>query len=75
MCSATDPIAMSALAISPADLLRVSRDLAWAEISAIPGLAARLGPRINPEKSIGRSAGGLALDSLARMQLATAAAT
>ncbi len=66
---------MSALAISPADLLRISRDLAWAEIAAMPGLAARLGPRINPEKSIDWSAGGLALDSLARMQLATAAAT
>lgn len=41
----------------------------------MPGLAARLGPRINPQTSIDWSSAGLALDSLARMQLATAAAT
>lgn len=41
----------------------------------MPGLAARLGARIDPETSIDWSPIGLALDSLARMQLATAAAT
>jgi long-chain acyl-CoA synthetase len=66
---------VTALALLPIDLLRVSRDLAWAEIAAMPGLQARLGPRINPEKTIDWSANALALDSLARMQLATAAAT
>ena len=41
----------------------------------MPGWAARLGPRIKPNPSIDWSANGLGLDSLARMHLATAAAT
>lgn len=70
---------MTAFAITQADLLRVCRDLAWSEISAMPGLAQRLGPRVGPrtgpQGAADWSASGLALDSLARMQLATAAAT
>jgi long-chain acyl-CoA synthetase len=41
----------------------------------MPGWSARLGARIDSEKSLDWSATGLAIDSLARMQLATAAAT
>lgn len=41
----------------------------------MPGWAARLGSRINPHQSIDWSQAGLNLDSLARMQLATAGAT
>ena len=66
---------MSAFSITQADLLRVCRDLAWSEIAAMPGLAGKLGPRLQPEHPVDWSAEGLALDSLARMQLATAAAT
>ena len=67
--------AATALAIRPGDLLRVCRDLAWAEISSMPGLRERLGARVDNGKVIDWSDNGLALDSLARMQLATAAAT
>ena len=63
----------SALALS--DLTRVCRDLAWSEISAMPALAARLGARCSTSAAIDWSDSSLALDSLARMQLATAAAT
>ena len=41
----------------------------------MPGLSARLGSRISPQSDVDWSATGLALDSLARIQLATAAAT
>lgn len=41
----------------------------------MPGLAGRLGPRVSPTNDVDWSATGLALDSLARIQLATAAAT
>lgn len=66
--------------LSAADLLRICRDLAWSEMAAMPGVRARLGPRLPrlPLPQAGGlpdwSTGGLALDSLARMQLATAAA-
>ena len=66
--------------LSADDLLRVCRDLAWSEIAAMPGNRSRLGPRL-PHSQAGTwpdwpdwSPGGLALDSLACMQLATAAA-
>ena len=66
-----------------ADLRRVCRDLAWSDIAAMPGLTNRLGPRVAaPSDSVATesppidwSADGMALDSLARMQLATAAAS
>lgn len=57
------------------DLARVCRDLAWSEITAMPALAATLGERCAPLANIDWSARGAALDSLACMQLATAAAT
>ena len=63
--------------LSVADLLRVCRDLAWSEMAVMPGIRARLGPRLPLSQASGLpdwSPDGLALDSLARMQLATAAA-
>ena len=63
--------------ISETDLLRVCRDLAWSEMAAMPGIRSRLGPRLPSSQAGGLpdwSPGGMALDSLARMQLATAAA-
>ena len=65
------------LEISASDLLRVCRDLAWSEMAAMPGIRSRLGPRLPLLQAGGLpdwSPGGLALYSLARMQLATAAA-
>jgi long-chain acyl-CoA synthetase len=63
------------------DLLRICRDIAWSEISAMPGVSQRLAPRLAPHPegtpqspALDWSAAGLALDSLARMSLATAAA-
>jgi long-chain acyl-CoA synthetase len=70
--------------LSPADWLRVCRDLAWSEISVMPGFRARIGPRIGNALSSDQAgsleplswgADTLALDSLSRLQLATAAAT
>ena len=62
--------------LSVFDLLRVCRDLAWSEIAAMPGNRSRMGPRL-PHSQASTwpdwSSGGLALDSLACMQLATAA--
>ena len=63
--------------LSAIDLLRVCRDLAWSEMSAMPGIRCRLGPRLSSSQapeSLDWSSDGLALDSLACMQLATAAA-
>lgn len=58
------------------DLTRVCRDIAWSEISAMPGHSRALGPRISPVgPTVCWDQEGLYLDSLARMQLATAAAT
>lgn len=65
------------MTLGDADLLRICRDLAWSEINAMPGMATRLGRRVargKPAYAPDWSASGLALDSLARMQLATAAA-
>jgi long-chain acyl-CoA synthetase len=59
------------------DLMRVCRDLAWCEMAAMPGIRRRLGPRLSSSHTSDLpdwSPGGLALDSLACMQLATAAA-
>jgi 4-coumarate--CoA ligase len=64
-------------ALSVIDLLRVCRDLAWSEMAAMPGVRRRLGSRlqhIQANKGPDWSSDGLALDSLACMQLATAAA-
>ena len=62
--------------LSASDLLRVCRDLAWSEIAPMAGIRCRLGPRLS--NSQGHlpdwSHSGMALDSLACMQLATAAA-
>lgn len=63
--------------LSASDLLRVCRDLAWSEIAAMPGVRLRLGPRLpssHDSKLPDWSHSGLALDSLACIQLATAAA-
>ena len=73
---AVEPRAASA-EISASDLLRVCRDLAWSEMATMPGLRCRLGPRLPSSDNGGLpdwSSAGLALDSLACMQLATAAA-
>ena len=63
--------------LSPFDLLRVCRDLAWSEMATMPGIRCRLGTRL-PSSQASQlsdwSKGGLALDSLACMQMATAAA-
>ena len=63
--------------LTETDLLRICRDLAWSEMATMPGIRSRLGPRL-PSTPAGDlldwSPNGLALDSLARMQLATAAA-
>jgi hypothetical protein len=69
---------MSAFALTEADLLRVSRDLAYSDLAAMPGIKACLGPRISADPHaapLSWTADLLDLDSLARMQLATAAAT
>ncbi len=69
---------MAAFALTEADLLRVSRDLAYSELAAMPGTKTRLSPRISANISaapLSWTADVLDLDSLARMQLATAAAT
>ena len=58
------------------DLARVCRDIAWTEISAMPGHGRALGPRISATgQTVCWDKDNLYLDSLARMQLATAAAT
>ena len=68
---------MAAFTLSEADLLRVSRDLAYSDLAAMPGIKAQLGPRIGADTDtpLSWAADVLDLDSLARMQLATAAAT
>jgi long-chain acyl-CoA synthetase len=68
---------VTAFALIEADLLRVCRDLAYSEIATMPGLKARLGPRLTDApgvSSLSWAADALDLDSLARMQLATAGA-
>jgi long-chain acyl-CoA synthetase len=67
---------VTVFALSEADLLRVSRDLAYSEIAAMPGLKARLGSRISNTQTalLNWAPEALDLDSLARMQLATAGA-
>jgi long-chain acyl-CoA synthetase len=66
-----------ALVIEAGDLARICRDLAWSEIAAMSGHRDALGDRLGvwPGGQISWGEDGLALDSLARMQLATAAAT
>lgn len=68
--------------LSTNDLQRVCRDIAYAELHGMPGMATALGGRLALQTSgdsavakIDWSAGALHADSLARMQLATAAAT
>ncbi len=62
--------------LTSGDLARVCRDIAWSEIAAMPGHNRALGPRISPAcHTVSWDKDGLYLDSLARMQLATAAAT
>ena len=79
--------ANSALSLLSADWLRICRDLAWSEIASLPGSRARLGSRLaapgaddqtgptDTAEALSWGADSMALDSLARMQLATAAAT
>ncbi len=69
---------MATFALTEADLLRVSRDLAYSELAAMPGIKSQLSPRISNDVNaapLSWVAEVLDLDSLARMQLATAAAT
>lgn len=68
---------MTAFAIDEGDLARICRDLAWSEVAAMPGHLDALGNRLSESPGCQISWGdeGLPLDSLARMQLATAAAT
>ena len=62
--------------LSGTDLARVCRDIAWTEISAMPGHGRAVGPRLSATgQSVCWDRDNLYLDSLARMQLATAAAT
>ncbi len=68
----TNPV--SAIGLAPAELLRVCRDLAWSEIAAMPAVRQSAGSRMDAH-TLNWSVSGLALDSLACMQLATAAAT
>ena len=64
------------VALTRNDLARVCRDIAWSEIAAMPGHSRALGPRISPAGyTVCWDQDSLYLDSLARMQLATAAAT
>jgi long-chain acyl-CoA synthetase len=68
---------MAALEITEAQLQRVCRDLAYSEISTLPGFRSRLGSRLAADQAssgLNWADDGLALDSLARMNLATAAA-
>ena len=58
------------------DLARVCRDIAWTEISAMPGYGRQVDSRISVTgQTVCWDKDNLYLDSLARMQLATAAAT
>ena len=57
------------------DFARVCRDLAWSEIASMPAMRAKLGVRARPLADLDWSSKGWALDSLACVQLATAAAT
>jgi long-chain acyl-CoA synthetase len=69
---------MAAFEITEADLQRVCRDLAYSEIATLPGFRSRLGSRLSTDalpSGLSWADDGLALDSLARMNLATAAAT
>lgn len=64
------------VALTRDDVARVCRDIAWSEIAAMPGHSRALGPRISPVgHTVSWDQDSLYLDSLARMQLATAAAT
>ena len=77
MTSLSQSLDIVRLELSASDLLRVCRDLAWSEIAAMPGVRRRLGPRLPSSQDSQLpdwSHSGLALDSLACMQLATAAA-
>ena len=75
--SAAPALAGSRHQLTPTALQRVCRDLAFSEIAAMPGLSSRLGPRLSATEAgptLDWSPGALALDSLARVRLATAAA-
>lgn len=66
---------MAALSLTEADLLRISRDLAYSELASMPGIKAQLAPRISHAGiPLSWAADALDVDSLARMQLATAGA-
>ena len=62
--------------LTSTDLARVCRDIAWTEISAMPGYGRQVDSRISVTgQTVCWDKDNLYLDSLARMQLATAAAT
>jgi long-chain acyl-CoA synthetase len=65
-------------ALTRADLQRVCRDLAWSELAGMPSVKSALGARVpltEASATLDWSANRLDLDSLSRMQMATAAAT
>ena len=77
MTNSSDNTEVSNMELSVSDLLRVCRDLAWSDIADMPGNRSKLGPRLPSAQCDSLpdwSSAGLALDSLACMQLATAAA-
>jgi long-chain acyl-CoA synthetase len=65
----------ASLPLGSIELDRVCRDLAHAELAAMPALRHTLPPRLAPAAALDWGRQGLAADSLAAMQLATAAAT
>ena len=77
MTNSPDNTEVSNMELSVPDLLRVCRDLAWSDIADMPGNRSKLGSRLPSAQCDSLpdwSSAGLALDSLACMQLATAAA-
>jgi long-chain acyl-CoA synthetase len=68
---------VTAFVLTEAELLRVSRDIAYSELASMPGMKAQLAARVGEPGTMPLSwaPDSLDIDSLARMQLATAAAT
>jgi long-chain acyl-CoA synthetase len=68
---------MALLTLEPDDLRRICRDLAFSELATLPATRHQLGERLPGADAspLRWGADGLDLDSLAAMQLATAAAT
>jgi long-chain acyl-CoA synthetase len=65
---------VTAFTLPVSDLHRVCRDIAWSELHAMPSVRRQLAERLDTG-TVSWSKDDLDIDSLARMQLATAAAT